>query len=187
LGAILSCFLVSLYHQAVDLTPEEGTAAVESYLRILSAYLGNPEFNSATANCSDVLAERIAMYVEAHLAEATLGPAEIASAMGISVRHLHRIFSRRGCTVAEWIRNERLRRCHDALCDARLRDKSITDIAFYWGFNDSAHFSHSFKKRFGMCPRAFRADLWTNSLGSQPLARDRRYFGRPNLRPVRPS
>jgi AraC family transcriptional regulator, positive regulator of tynA and feaB len=187
LGAILSCLLVSLYHQAEELTPEEGTAAVESYLRILSAYLGNPEFNPAGANCSDVLAERIAMYVETHLAEATLGPAEIASAIGISVRHLHRIFSRRGCTVAEWIRNERLRRCHDALCDARLRDKSITDIAFYWGFNDSAHFSHSFKKQFGICPRAFRAGLWSKSLTPEPLARDGHDIRRPDLKVLRPS
>jgi AraC family transcriptional activator of tynA and feaB len=182
LGAILSCLLISLYHQAEELTPEEGTAAIESYLKILSAYVGESEFNSARAKCSEALSERIAMYIETHLAEASLGPAEIASAMGISVRHLHRIFSRRGCTVADWIRNERLGRCRNDLCDLRLREKSITDIAFYWGFNDSAHFSHSFKKQFGICPRVFRAGLLTNSLAPEPLMRERGYFGRPNVR-----
>jgi AraC family transcriptional activator of tynA and feaB len=187
LGAVLSCLIVSLYHQAANLTPEQGTAAVESYLRILSAYVGNPEFTPTNENGCEVLAERIALYIETHLAEGDLGPTQIAAAIGISVRHLHRIFSRRGCSVAEWIRDERLRRCHDALCDARLRDKSITDIAFYWGFNDSAHFSHSFKKQFGMCPRAFRAGLWSKSPGSERVARDAQYFGRQSLKALRPS
>jgi len=187
LGAVLSCLLVSLYHQADELTPDEGAAAVESYLRILSAHLGSSELDSATPNGSVDLAERIVAYVETHLAEGTLGPAEIAAAMGISVRHLHRVFSRRGCTVAEWIRRERLRRCHNDLCDAHLRDKSITDIAFYWGFNDSAHFSHSFKKLFGICPRTCRTRLWSNSEGPNSLTLDRRGFGRPKLRHVQSS
>jgi len=42
--------------------------------------------------------------METHLAEPTLNPAEIANAVGISVRHLHRLFSCRGSTVTEWIR-----------------------------------------------------------------------------------
>jgi AraC-like DNA-binding protein len=38
-----------------------------------------------------------------------------------------------------------------------LRNKTITEIAFSWGFSDSAHFSRSFRKQFGICPRVFRA------------------------------
>jgi AraC family transcriptional regulator, positive regulator of tynA and feaB len=36
------------------------------------------------------------------------------------------------------------------------RLKSISEIAFEWGFNDSAHFSRIFCNEFGLTPRAFR-------------------------------
>jgi len=38
-----------------------------------------------------------------------------------------------------------------------LHGKTITEIAFFWGFSDSAHFSRSFRRRFGISPRIFRA------------------------------
>jgi AraC-like DNA-binding protein len=79
--------------------------------------------------------------------------------MDISVRHVHRVFSNQDLTVAGWIRAERLQRCQNDLRDPRLQSKSITEIAFFWGFNDSAHFSRAFKKQYRVCPRAFRAHV----------------------------
>ncbi len=61
-----------------------------------------------------------------------------------------------GDTVAAAIRRFRLDRCREELEDRRQRARSITEIAFRWGFNDSAHFSRVFKARFGMSPRAVR-------------------------------
>ena len=43
----------------------------------------------------------------------------------------------------------------------RLQEKTITEIAFFRGFSDAAHFSHAFKKEFGVSPRAFRAQTMT--------------------------
>ena len=40
--------------------------------------------------------------------------------------------------------------------DPRQRARSITEIALRWGFNDSAHFSRTFRARFGLSPRAVR-------------------------------
>jgi len=71
--------------------------------------------------------------METHLAEPTLNPAEIANAVGISVRHLHRLFSCRGSTVTEWIRERRLQRCRMELCDPRSAQRNITEIAFFLG------------------------------------------------------
>ncbi len=34
--------------------------------------------------------------------------------------------------------------------------KNITEIAYRWGFNDSAHFSRSFKNRYGISPKQYR-------------------------------
>jgi AraC family transcriptional regulator, positive regulator of tynA and feaB len=159
LGAILFHLSTSLYNEAEDLTLDEGTAAIESYLRILAACVGKSKNMARGLSRLSELAARITHYIDVHLTETALSPAEIASAMDISVRHVHRVFSHQGLTVADWIRAERLRRCRDDLSDPRLQSKSITEIAFFWGFNDSAHFSRAFKKQYRICPRVFRSHV----------------------------
>lgn len=162
LGATLFRLATSLYHEADTLTAEEGMVALEAYLKILSACIGRPEPASPEAAHCGELSSRIEDFIEMHLPEPTLGPGEIAAAVGISVRHLHRLFTRKGRTVADWIRERRLRECRSVLADPRVREKTITEIAFLWGFSDSAHFSRSFRKQFGICPTAFRARALAN-------------------------
>jgi AraC-like DNA-binding protein len=43
------------------------------------------------------------------------------------------------------------------LADPAERDRSVSEIAYHWGFNDAAHFSRTFKARFGMSPRDARS------------------------------
>ncbi len=159
LGAILFRLSTSLFEQAESLSATEELSAMQGYLRILSACVGSDDPANSVANRALELSTRILNYIENHLTDSSLGPAEIAAALNISVRHVHRIFTKQGCTVADWIRSQRLKRCRMDLCDPRLNSKSITEIAFYWGFNDSAHFSHSFKKEFQLSPRAFRSHV----------------------------
>lgn len=156
LGAILFRLSTSLFEQAESLSFSEERSAMLGYLNILSACVGGDGFSSSAGHRRLELSTRILNYIESHLTDSSLGPAEIAAALSISVRHVHRVFSQQECTLAEWIRTKRLQRCCKDLRDSRLRTKSITEIAFYWGFNDSAHFSHAFKKKFHMSPRMFR-------------------------------
>ena len=157
LGSILFHLSTSLYQQAESLAPAEGLSAMDAYLRILAACVGGNQHSQIGASRALELTTRITNYIERHLTESTLSPVEIAAALRISVRHMHRVFSNQGSTVADWIRTQRLKHCRSDLCDLRLQGKSITEIAFYWGFNDSAHFSHAFKKEYRICPRTFRS------------------------------
>ena len=157
LGAILFHLSTSLYRHAGELTREEGVAAIEAYLHILAECVGTTSRLSAGSSRGNEFITLILKYIDEHLADTTLNPTEIAAALGLSVRHVHRLFSRRGSTVATWIQTQRLRHCRSDLADPRLRTKSITEIAFFWGFNDSAHFSRAFKRQFGLSPRAFRS------------------------------
>lgn len=160
LGTTLFHLMNSLYQQAANFSEQEGATAVEAYLKILAACVGLSRSEQGSAECRSASFSRIIYYINQHLTETTLCPAEIASAAGISVRHLHRLFSRRGSSVNDWIRIQRLKHCWQELTDPRARRRTITEIALYWGFNDSAHFSHSFKKQFGISPRSARADQW---------------------------
>lgn len=187
LGTTLFHLATSLYQQAEVLTPEEGAAAIEAYLRILSACIGPKNAALGDSRSGKDLTERILQYINQHLTEGTLSPAEIAGGLGISVRHLHRLFARRGTSVAGWIRVQRLERCWKDLGDPRYREKSITEIAYFWGFNDSAHFSHSFKKHFGISPRDYRLRHWAESRDGQDREEDIVYLDPEKISHARPS
>jgi AraC-like DNA-binding protein len=159
LGPVLFHLATSMYRQAGKLTNEEGVAAIEAYLRVLGACFGTVRRVREKTNRGIELTSLILQYIDAHLTETTLSPGEIAAELGLSVRHVHRLFSRQGSTVADWIRGQRLRHCRKDLADPYLREKSITEVAFFWGFNDSAHFSRTFKQEFGTCPRLFRSRI----------------------------
>jgi AraC family transcriptional regulator, positive regulator of tynA and feaB len=100
-------------------------------------------------------------YILTHLNSAQLAPESIARSHGISVRHLHRLFKATGTSLAHWIRRCRLDRCAADLLDAAQATERVTQIAFNWGFNDSAHFSRAFKEEFGQSPSVFRQDRQT--------------------------
>jgi AraC family transcriptional activator of tynA and feaB len=163
LGVTLYRLATSLYFEADMLTAEEGVVARDAYLAVLSACIGGSESTLPEARRSGELSLRIEKFIEMHLPEPTLSPGEIAAAIGISVRHLHRLFARKGRTVADWIWERRLQESCRDLTNPRLREKTITEIAFCWGFSDSAHFSRSFKKQFGSCPTVLRAQAWADA------------------------
>jgi len=154
LGATLYRLSQSLYEEAERLKEEEGAAALDAYFQILSACIGRAESSEPH---SPELRSRILRFVDDRLSDPALGPAEVAASAHISVRHLHRIFSGTGHTLGDCIRARRLERCRNDLATPRLRGKTITEIAFFWGFSDSSHFSRSFRSQFGICPRVFRA------------------------------
>ena len=168
LGGTLFHLANSLYREADRLTYDEGTALIEAYFDVLAGCLGTQDRKSGRSRSDVELCSRIGRFIEQHLADPTLGPTSVAAAAGISTRHLHRLFASRGKTPAEWIRQCRLDRCRADLADPRLRGHSVTEIAFSWGFCDSAHFSHAFKKRFGVSPRAFRYQTWAGSWNETP-------------------
>ena len=102
---------------------------------------------------------RIMAFIDAHLADPDLGPAQIAAGCGVSVRRLHRSFVDTEWSVCEWIRHRRLARCREDLLDPAKDGLSITQIAFRWGFNDAAHFSRSFRSVYDQSPRDVRRQL----------------------------
>jgi AraC-like DNA-binding protein len=163
-GAILSRLSQSLYEEAELFREEEGAAALDSYFHILSACIGRAE-NQAPG--PPQLRSRIQRFIDDHLRDPGLRPAEIAAAADISIRHLHRLFSNSGSTLGDCIRERRLEQCRNDLRNLRLGRKTITEIAFSWGFSDSAHFSRSFRRQFGICPRTFRSQINAKTWNSE--------------------
>jgi AraC-like DNA-binding protein len=112
LGATLCRLSQSLYEEARRMQVEESAAALEAYFEILSACFGG---NSGSIPRGAELRGQIQRYIAAHLSECTLDAAEIASAAGISVRHLHRLFLVTGATLGDYLRTLRLTGCRSDL------------------------------------------------------------------------
>ena len=153
MGALLSKVSQSLYDEAGQMEQAESLAALDTYFETLAQCLG---VHQPCVERGTQLRTQILRHVEDRLADPTLCPPGIAACLGISLRHLHRLFNATGHSIGEYVRLRRLDRCRQDLSDSRLRQRSITEIAFSWGFSDAAHFSHSFRKQFGLSPRTFR-------------------------------
>ena len=96
-------------------------------------------------------------YIEAHLFESTLTPAECAKALQISERYLYRVLADHGDRFSQILQSKRLDASAERLRDPRFDRYQISSIAYQCGFKDPAHFSRVFAKRFGITPRAWRA------------------------------
>ena len=108
---------------------------------------------------SSLLRARIKQYILAHLNNPDLSIDRIAGAMGCSKRYLHQVFAAEGVTIERHIWRLRVEHCCQALAEQGQLEKSISEIAFEWGFNSSAHFSRLFKSEVGVAPTAYRRGL----------------------------
>lgn len=106
---------------------------------------------------SQVHTRGIQNYIMKNLQDPDLCVRQIAKANGISVRYVYSLFAALGTTVSQWIMDRRLERCKDALASRRESRGVVKDVAYQWGFNDAAHFSRVFKKRYGLTPLEYRA------------------------------
>ncbi|MFJ9007628.1 helix-turn-helix domain-containing protein [Streptomyces canus] len=97
-------------------------------------------------------------YIDRHLHDPRLGPAQVAGFMGISVRHLGRIFESTGKTPARHIMERRVVRAHQELTGPGARETRISDVAHRWGFSSQAHFARLFRSRFGITPSEARTE-----------------------------
>jgi AraC-like DNA-binding protein len=98
----------------------------------------------------------IITYIEEHLRDPALTPTKVSNALRLSPGYAHRIFSDGKESIGRYILRRRLECCREALVDPLQSGRTITHIAFGFGFASSAHFSRVFRERYGMTPREFR-------------------------------
>ncbi|MEP7311001.1 MAG: AraC family transcriptional regulator [Pseudomonadota bacterium] len=104
--------------------------------------------------------------IEAEIGDPTLGATAIAQGLHISRHHLDLLLKRRlGVSVAERIRQRRLERAAEDLQDPAQAVRSVTEIALSLGFESSAHFTRTFRKRYWCTPGEWRK----RRQGSTPL------------------
>lgn len=91
-------------------------------------------------------------YIKEHLADQDLSVESLAKALHVSPRTLIRAFAWYQKTVMATIWQERLLSSRFAIEQGRVR--SISQAALDNGFSDFSHFSHAFRRAFGIAPSA---------------------------------
>jgi AraC-like DNA-binding protein len=99
---------------------------------------------------------RIRDFVDRNLQNPELSIATVADSLNCSKRYIHRVFSASGETIGQYILRARLEQCQRFLQQPAMAHLSVTQIAFWWGFNNLAHFSRVFRRQFGMPPTECR-------------------------------
>jgi AraC-like DNA-binding protein len=94
--------------------------------------------------------------IDGRLQDPTLSLSQIASELGVSTRYISYLLHERALSYRNYVLEQRLLRAKNDLSDPRLVNRTITTIAYSWGFSDGAHFSRTFKAAHGMSPREYR-------------------------------
>jgi AraC-like DNA-binding protein len=100
--------------------------------------------------------KRILRFARQSLHDPNLDPRRIADGVNLSLRYLYDLFADEEMPLMKWIWSERLKRAQRDLRAPHLLARSISEIAYSWGFSNLAHFSRAFRQECGMSPRQWR-------------------------------
>jgi AraC-like DNA-binding protein len=158
--ALLSRFLTDFWIQYRNgLDPSACARVIPAILELLAgAYADLPRSRSDRSSLATAHRIRIINFIEAHLNDPELTPTRIADACKMTTRYLHHLFCDQDETVARYILRRRLEACSRALLSASQRGRTVTAIAFDYGFNSPTHFGRVFRSKFGATPREYRRE-----------------------------
>src|SRR5215471_18972278 len=150
-GRIAHDFVHAAFDEAAKLSPNSAAGVADSLIDLLLLPLREADtaFDRAGPEAMYIRAQ---VFIREHLRDPDLCIDQISAALGCTKRYLHMLFSERGMTVSDYIWRARLQHCRQEL-EAHA-GKTITDVAFSWGFSSSSHFSRVFRKCFGVVPSA---------------------------------
>jgi AraC family transcriptional activator of tynA and feaB len=150
-GRIAYDFAHAAFDEAAKLSANSAVGVADSLMDLLLLPLREADtmFDSVGPEAMSVRAQ---IFIREHLRDPDLSIDQISAALGCTKRYVHMLFRERGITVSDYIWRARLQNCRQEL--GTRAGRTITDVAFSWGFSSSSHFSRVFRKCFGIVPSA---------------------------------
>lgn len=159
-GRVLLQFLTEAAREYPHCSPRDTARLGQTALDLVAAFLArhtDRDPGLCPESRRSVHFTVITAFIERHLSDPALSPASLASAHGISLRYLQRVFQEQGTTVAGFVRERRLARCRRDLADPALHDLPVHAIGARWGFPRASDFSRAFRAGTGVTPGQYRA------------------------------
>ncbi|WP_229924361.1 helix-turn-helix domain-containing protein [Streptomyces sulfonofaciens] len=95
-------------------------------------------------------------FIQARLRSPGLSAARIARGIGVSERHLSRVFAEMGTSVPRYVQQRRIELAERLLRAPSLSSESVEQIALRCGFTSVGHFSRVYRTHTGTPPGAVR-------------------------------
>ncbi|MFK8330402.1 transcriptional regulator FeaR [Pseudomonas sp. BJa5] len=150
--AVLANRLVLEATQQGTLSLQESEATLDAIVSLLRPVIGSTE---ADPDVHERLFRKTLRFIDENICSEELCPELLAREVGVSVRGLYRMFSKKGLVVAQYIKNRRLDFCAESLRHNGAQRK-LSALGYSWGFSDASYFSTAFKARFGVSPGEYR-------------------------------
>lgn len=152
-GAIATEFCATLAAEGSDLSHDVRAELGHQLMDLLAlAVLADEDdIPGAEGSVRNARLRTVQNWIEAHISDHDLSLEKVAHANMMSLRYLHLLFKKCNMSASEWMWSRRLELCYDEI--AKSDGRSITSIAFNFGFSSSAHFSTAFRRKYGFSPR----------------------------------
>ena len=146
-------FILKKIEEEYRVSDEFTTEALYSLMKMLFFCVLRNSNNVRISEPKNRLVESVATYIKANFSS-DISLSAMAKDHFVSPEHLSRTFKKEtGFGFSEFITLVRLQQAESMLKERRGR--SISEIAYNCGFNDSNYFSDKFKKIYGISPLAF--------------------------------
>ncbi|MEY9755418.1 helix-turn-helix domain-containing protein [Bradyrhizobium yuanmingense] len=149
----------TLSEGALQMSEDEGVRLFRALIELVAVSLSrSSRLHAAEAeSLADATTLAVKRAIHRRLRQPGLAVADVAAAVGISERYVHKLLARSGSSFTDYVIDHRLDGAARDLRTPAMAERAIGAIAFDWGFSDLSHFTRRFKQRFGCRPRDWRA------------------------------
>jgi AraC-like DNA-binding protein len=153
---LLAAHMLSLQERSAQLTEEDVASTVAETVAFLKRLLAPQTGQSLapTKGTDETILTLTEALIRDNLAEPTLSPDWLAERLEVSRASLYRLFAERG-GIMRYVQERRLLAVQASLSDP-VETRRLSRLASDLGFKSEAHFSRSFRTRFGITASAYR-------------------------------
>jgi AraC family transcriptional regulator, positive regulator of tynA and feaB len=158
--AVLAASLLAMLPDIADRLEKGASEELvrEQILDLVALSIGNAmaRESARVSSARAVVLMKVRSAIESRLADPGLDSRSVAQAAGVSLRYANATLSGEGTSIGRLIQSRRLLRCRRALEDPAQSHRTVSEIAYGWGFSDMTHFGRRFKAAFGELPSEYR-------------------------------
>lgn len=158
-GTVLRSYTMSILNELDTEFIDSAPFLAENLVSLIASALNASETSIGSAKLGHQQYSRLQAilgYVNLNLADPLLDLCVVSQHFRLSPRYVQKLFAATGSTFSRTVLHWRLDRVAGCLRSSEYSGRTLTEIAFAWGFNDFSYFSRTFKSRFEITARDYR-------------------------------
>ena len=166
---LTSAFIAMLPTYADSLGSAAAETVRDQVLDLVAVSLANAmEEKPRISSARSLVLMKVRAAVEARLTDPALDATTVAAAAGVSIRYANAVLAEESTSIGRLIQARRLARCRRALEDPAQTHRTVSEIAYGWGFSDMTHFGRKFRATYGLLPSEYRRFVSAACLTTPP-------------------